>query len=142
MGIYLLEKSKKIYKRLLCHLAMANTFSLIFFNRVLPKHIRMVHGNIGDRKTVGCDECDAQLSSKGSLRLHKVTQHGFDDGRGDVHTCEVCNYKTLQAHRMRKHRLTHQERRFECGAEGCFFSAGSANGLTAHMKMHGQQAAN
>ncbi len=42
-----------------------------------------------------CDQCGLKMSNPTSLRSHKVTMHGLDDGRGDIITCEVCNYRTI-----------------------------------------------
>ncbi|OXB64542.1 hypothetical protein ASZ78_012805 [Callipepla squamata] len=94
--------------------------------------------------------CGEAFPRKQQLRLHRLTAHGGDDGRGAPAAaarpfcCPVpgCAWSFATAYKLRRHLHSHDKLRpFACAAPGCSKCFTTVYNLRAHSRAHEQEAA-
>lgn len=66
---------------------------------LLQRHMNMLHKNVGALPFL-CPICQQGFFSYGGMRTHRLTHCA-----GRKHTCEICGYKFLYKHHLKRHEI-------------------------------------
>ncbi len=97
----------------------------------MAKHIKL---HKTDKELHQCQQCNAELSSKGNLKEHMF----IHSDQQKMTTCKVCNIQ-IQQGRLHNHLMTHDPRTYPCPAEDCNKRFMKKSSIKGHLLVHTQE---